>query len=247
MLFFPSTFLQIINASTIKTPSFPQSWWCGNVVIFTRFQSVPGGWDSHLGLETCSETNKIKEWKTHWGNGCNPHSGVVGSLQGGHFINVTVALDHALIIWQCCYSGLYWTSRSLSLLSTVGPMCGPQGHTCRAKHLEVRTWGLPCVCFRGLSAYLLRFGPMDRMLPCGWSGLSWAVLLVGIVPSATAQRDPSCPHSDARCELGEEQEWSGDLPHVPDPNRNDNVDTDKALHSLHLPPAAALVSWLFNH
>lgn len=40
-----------------------------------------------------------------------------------HLINVTMALDHVLhvlIIWQCCYSGFYWTSQSLSLLRAGG-------------------------------------------------------------------------------------------------------------------------------
>lgn len=48
-----------------------------------------------------------------------------------------------------------------------------------------------------------------------------------------------CPHHDALCELGDEQERSGDLPwaHIPDPRRKGNVDTQEARHSLRLPPA----------
>lgn len=160
----------------------------------------------------------------------------------GNLIKVAITLDHVLhglISWQCCYSGLYWTSKSFSLLSTLG--WDPHvAHKAAAVEQNVWRWGA-CVCpARSLEVCLCTCSGLASWTECSFVAGTRAVFRLCIVPSGTAPKDPSCVHRGVWCELSDEQDRSGDLPrtHIPDPDWNGNVDTHEALHSLCLPPAA---------
>lgn len=162
----------------MKTPSFPQCWWCDNVVAFTRSQSVPGGLGSHFGLESCSETRKMKEWNTYWGNSCNPHLGITGPLQWGtRSFNkrnygpwpCPACTNHLAVL----YSGLSWMSQTLSLLRAVGWVLRV-AH--KATAVEQNIWRWEPLCSHKPCSWCASALPSGILLACtAMSGVSWVM------------------------------------------------------------------------
>lgn len=158
-----------------------------------------------------------------------------------------MALDHALITWQCCYSGLYWKSQSLSLLSAVGwVLC--VAHKAATVEQNIWRWEPGIRPVHDLEVCLHTYSGLAPWMRCSFvAGAGCHELCSWWASSHLALPKGILLVCGVSWVMSKEVSWDLPQTHIPDPTWNGDVDTHEALHSLHLPPAAALVSRLFNH